>query len=307
MEIVSLQSFSSLDSGLCATIGFFDGVHKGHLFLLNQLQEVARKEQQRSMVITFRNPPRACLQAGFIPQLLTSTEEKLELISQTGIDYCFLLDFTQEIANMTAGEFIRQILSERLNVKNLLIGHDHRFGRGRNEGFEDYVNRGKTCGIEVILAKELSSDVRINSTLIRNKIQNKAIEDANVLLGRPYSLKGKVIHGNQIGQKIGFPTANLSVSEPYKIIPPEGIYAVYTSFDGRTYPGMAYIGKRPTVSKQEEKRIEVHIIDFSGDLYGKTICLEFIKYLRDDQQFESLEELQQQLTKDKGQILGILL
>jgi riboflavin kinase/FMN adenylyltransferase len=311
MEIISLPSFIPSKPEICITIGLFDGVHKGHRFLLDQLQTIAKKKQQKSAIITFRNPPRSYLQADYIPELLTSTEEKLELISQAGIDYCFLLDFTPEIADMTAEKFIREILSGQLNVKNLLIGYDHRFGKNRSEGFDDYVKYGQDCGIDVILAEELDPHLHsstlphphINSTLIRSKIQNKAIAEANALLGYSYSLTGKVIHGNQLGRKIGYPTANLEITESRKIIPSEGIYAVCVTTGENSYPGMAYIGKRPTVSNQEEKRIEVHVLGFSGNLYGKIIRLEFVKYLRDDKQFDSLEELQKQLHQDREDAL----
>lgn len=312
MEIMPLSS--SFPSDICATIGFFDGVHKGHRSLLDQLQVIAKKKQQKSAVITFRNHPRTCLHTDYLPRLLSSTEDKLELIAQLGIDYCFLLDFTPEIANHSAAAFMQNILSERLNVKTLLIGYNHRFGKDRNEGFDDYVKYGKTCGIEVNLAKEYVDalakrqiDKSISSTLIRNHIQNKAIGEANELLGYPYSLEGKVIHGDQLGQKLGFPTANLEISDPRKMTPPEGIYATYVNLDGNTYPGMTYIGNRPTVTNGKEERIEVHIIGYSGNLYGKIIRLEFIKLLRDNRQFDSLEKLQKQLTKDREEALIALI
>ena len=292
---------------ICATIGFFDGVHRGHRFLLEQLQEIAREKQQKSAVITFRNHPRTCLKTDYIPELLTTTEEKLDLIDQAGIDYCFLMDFSSETAQMTAREFIQNFLSEKLNIKTLLIGYDHRFGKDRSEDFDDYVRFGEACGMEVVRTNEYQSDdVSISSTVIRNKIQHKEIAEANKLLGHPYSLAGKVIRGDQLGQKIGFPTANLEIPEAGKIIPPPGIYAVWVILDGKKLPGMAYIGNRPTVSNQKEKRIEVHLIDFSSDLYGKTLRMEFVQYLRDDQTFDSIKQLQEQLTKDKKSTLAQL-
>ena len=300
MEIFTLSLPFIPKSGICATIGFFDGVHGGHRYLLEQLRKMAKEKNQKSAVITFRNHPRTCLQADYIPKLLTSTEEKLNRIAQLGIDYCFLLDFTPDLARMTAEEFISRVLSKKLHIQSLLIGYDHRFGKDRSNGFKDYVRFGQSQGMEVIQAKELHKQKdSISSTLIRHKIRDKAIEEANECLGQPYTLEGKVVRGNQLGQKIGFPTANLEISEPEKLIPPVGIYAVRTHVDGRKYPGMAYIGKRPTVSNEGEERVEVHIIGFSGDLYNSNLQMEFIRFLRDDRRFNSLEELKKQLEIDK--------
>ena len=308
MEIISQYSCSFSKPAVCTTIGFFDGVHYGHQFLLKQLKDIALEKKLKTSVTTFWNHPRTCLQTDFLPKILTSTEEKLERIDQIGIDFCFLLDFTPKIAQMTAEDFIQQVLVEKLNVKTLLIGYDHRFGKDRNEGFDGYVRSGKTCGIDVILAKKLDSQTShaISSTAIRNKIRNKAIAEANQLSGYAYSLSGTVIYGDQIGRKIDYPTANLKVSDLSKVIPSEGVYAVRVILDDNSYPGMAYIGTRPTVSDQREERIEVHIINFSGNLYEKNIRLEFIDYLRDDRHFDSLEELQKQLNRDKEQTLFIL-
>ncbi|MDL2322467.1 riboflavin biosynthesis protein RibF [Bacteroidales bacterium OttesenSCG-928-A17] len=307
MEIISLPSVPTSTSGICATIGFFDGVHRGHQFLLAELRKIAEEKQEKSAVITFRNHPRTRLQTDFIPKLLTSTEEKLELIEENGVDYCILLDFTPEIAQMTAEEFIREILSTQLNVKTLLIGYDHRFGKDRSEGFDDYVRFGQSCGMDVVQASAFE-ECHISSTVIRNKILHQEIREAGFLLGHLYCLTGKVIHGNRLGRKIGFPTANLNIYEPGKIIPPEGIYAVWTLVGGKDiYPGMAYIGKRPTVSNQMEERIEVHLMGFAGNLYGRTIRIEFLEYMRGDQKFDSLEELQKQLYKDQERALLILI
>lgn len=307
MEIISPTSIISPASDICATIGFFDGVHRGHQFLLTELQKIAKEKQQKSAVVTFRNHPRTCLQTDFIPKLLTSTEEKLNRIEEAGVDYCILLDFTPEMAEITAKEFIQEVLCVQINVKTLLIGYDHRFGKNRSEGFDDYVEFGKACGMEVIQASALVN-CRISSTIIRNKIQQKELTEANALLGHPYSLTGKVVRGNQLGREIGFPTANLNILEPGKIIPPDGIYAVWTIVNGKDiYPGMTYVGKRPTVSDQTEERIETHLMGFTGNLYGKKIQLEFIEYIRDDQKFDSLEELQKQLSKDRERALSILI
>lgn len=307
MKILKINDFEQLFAEpLCATIGFFDGVHTGHRFLIRQLKEWAKKTDTASAVITFSQHPRITLKSEFCPGLLTTTDEKIELLESQGIDYCFFLDFTPKIAGLTAEEFIRNILSEKLNVNYLLIGYDHRFGKNRTEGFEDYRQYGERYGIKVIQAEELSKkDHSVSSTFIRNKIRDKEMEAVAQLLSYPYSLKGKVVHGDHIGQKIGFPTANLRPEED-KIIPEIGIYAAWVYWKENRYPGMAYIGSRPTVTSEKEIRVEVHIIGFFGDLYGQVIRLEFIKFLREDQRFPSLEILKKQLERDKEEAIVAL-
>jgi riboflavin kinase/FMN adenylyltransferase len=209
-----------------------------------------------------------------------------------------LLDFTLSLSKLTAKEFIQKKLKEEWYVKLLVIGYDHRFGKNREEDFTDYLKYGKECGIEIVLASELQ-DATISSTLIRNCLLNKKMKEANNMLSYNYRLEGKVIGGNRLGNKIGFPTANLEVSDKNKIIPGEGVYAVRVYWEQNQYDGMVYIGKRPTVSVHGEKRIEVHLFNFSGDLYGETLQLEFVEFLREDKQFESIKKKKKQLSSDR--------
>lgn len=285
---------------VAATIGFFDGVHVGHRFLIRQLKELATSEGLPSVVITFRQHPRFVLQTGYKPGLLCTLEEKTALLSSLDIDFCYLIDFSKELSQLSARAFISDILRKKLGVKQLLIGYDHRFGKDLAEGFPDYVKYGREYGLEVVQAMELPDfATHVSSTVIRNKLTGGYLEEANRLLSYNYSLEGKVIEGNKLGRTTGFPTANLEINDKNKIIPKEGIYAVWVHIGAEKHPGMAYIGKRPTIAPNGELRIEVHILDFSGDLYGKTLRLEFVKYLREDRTFNGLAELQEQLRIDK--------
>jgi riboflavin kinase/FMN adenylyltransferase len=298
MEIIDSNHPFLLNSDTAATIGFFDGVHAGHRFLLEQLKTQAGLRNSPSMVITFRRHPQSVLRPEFQLELLSSLDEKISQLSMTGIDYCLLLDFTPSLSQMNAKEFIQEQLKKEWRVNLLLIGYDHRFGKNRSEGFDDYAGYGKACGMEIIQALELP-DIRISSTHIRNCLLKGKIKEANRLLSHCYRLEGKVVAGNSFGRKIGFPTANLEMPDKNKIVPGEGVYASYVHYSGKKYGGMTYIGKRPTVINQGDRRIEVHLFNFSGDLYGETLQIEFVEFLREDKRFESAEELKQQLFTDR--------
>ena len=298
MEIINSNHPFLLNNETAATIGFFDGVHEGHRFLLKQLRIQAGENKLPSMVITFPQYPQSVLQSEIRQELLNTFNERIELLSLSGIDYCFLLDFTKSLSKLTAKEFIQEKLKKEWNVKLLLIGYNHRFGKNRTEGFEDYVKYGKECGMEIVRASELP-DISASSTYIRSCLLDKKIKEANRMLSYYYRLEGKVIEGNHLGGKIGFPTANLDVNDKNKIIPGEGVYAAWVHWAQKKYNAMAYIGRRPTVAIHGEKRIEIHLFDFSGDLYGETLRVEFVDFLREDKQFKSVEELKKQLIVDK--------
>ena len=298
MEIIYKDHPFLLNNGTMATIGFFDGMHKGHRFLLEQLKKQADVHNLPSMVITFPQYPQSVIQSGIQPELLNTFDERIYRLSLLEIDYCLLMDFTLSLSNLTAKEFIQKKLKEELNVKLLIIGYDHRFGKNREEGFTDYLKYGKECGIEIIQASELPDDF-VSSTHIRNCLLDKKMKEANNMLSYNYRLEGKVIEGNHLGNKIGFPTANLEINDKNKIIPGEGIYAVCVHWEQNKYRGMTYIGKRPTISVHGEKRIDVHLFNFSGDLYGEILQLEFVEFIREDKQFENMEELKKQLNFDR--------
>ena len=305
MELFNSNHPFLLNKEVAATIGFFDGVHAGHRFLLEQLKIQADAHKLPSMAITFLQHPRSVLQSGFQPKLLSTFDERIERLSLSGIDYCLPVDFTQSLSRLSAKEFIQKQLKEKWHVKLLLIGYDHRFGKNRAEGFEDYVKYGKECGMEIIHALELP-DIPVSSTKIRNCLLGKNIEKANRMLSYSYCLEGKVIEGNRFGGKIGFPTANLEITDKNKIIPGDGVYAARIYSGKKKYEGMVYIGNRPTVAVEGEKRIEANVFDFSGDLYGETLRLEFAGFIREDRQFGTVENLTKQLFADRNAAIKAL-
>ena len=287
-------------SGVVATLGFFDGVHAGHRFLIERVKAVALQCGLPSTVITFSDHPRKVLSPDFEPKLLNRYGEKITLLGKTGIEGCFVMDFTTQLSEMSAGTFIKEVLAGEFNVKALVIGYDHRFGKNRMDGFDEYKKSGKACGMEIIQVKPLPrSGQPVSSTVIRNFLLTGNIRLANRLLGYHYNLDGCVVHGNHLGRTIGFPTANVDWSDHYKVMPHDGIYAVWVRVDADWYKGMAYIGDRPSVALDGEKRFEVHLLDFSEELYGSKIRIEFVDYLREDKKFDSLHDLKRQLEQDK--------
>ncbi len=282
--------------GFALTIGFFDGVHQGHRYLLQQLEELAAANGLSAAAVTFDRHPRTVVQPNFVPSLLTTQEEKLALLSKAFSGKIIVLPFTQELSEMTAKEFMQNILREKLNAELLLMGYNHRFGHGgRNP--EDYVTWGHETAIKVCLAKALAGE-KVSSSRIRNLISLGDVKKANNLLGYPYFLTGEVTEGKQIGRQIGFPTANLTLPEQ-KLMPACGVYAVWVTMpDHSKRGGMLCIGHRPTVEQNGEISVEVHIFDFNGNLYGTSISIDFIEKLRDERHFDSLEELQKQLMLD---------
>lgn len=292
---------------LAATIGFFDGVHLGHRFLINELKEVAKARHLPSAVITFSEHPRSVLHSDYQPKLLDSFDEKLERLDSTGIDYCIVLDFTFELSQLTAQDFIGSVLADKLHVETLLIGYDHRFGRDRKDGFEQYVAYGTACGVEVIKASPYDEGrTVVSSSEIRKMLTDGRVEDAARMLSYPYQLQGTIVNGYKVGRKLGFPTANIQVDEPFKIIPGIGVYAVWVYLKGKTYKGMLYIGDRPTLDNGNNITLEVNILDFTGDIYNNEITVAFIYYVRGDVKFGSLDELKEQLGRDRATVDRLL-
>lgn len=295
------------DKKLVATIGFFDGVHLGHRFLINELRQQAARRGLPSAVITFPEHPRAVLHSDYQPKLLNSFEEKLEHLASTGIDYCIVLDFTPALSRLTAEEFITDVLARRLHAGTLLIGYDHRFGHNREDGFDEYVKYGKSCGIDVIKAERYTeNEAAVSSSEIRTMLSRCQVEEASHLLTYPYQLKGSIVSGYKVGRKLGFPTANIQVDEPFKIVPGIGVYAVWVYLNGARYKGMLYIGDRPTLNNGTHITLEVNILNFSGDIYNNEITVAFIYHVRGDIKFGSLEELIAQLERDRDTVGRLL-
>lgn len=298
---------SVLPEPCVATIGFFDGVHRGHRFLIDQVRRVAAVRGMRSALITFPVHPRKVMNRDFQPELLTTRDEKLDLLAGAGVDYCMMLDFTPDVSRLTAREFMTGILKGRYNVHALVIGYDHRFGHNRSEGFEDYCRYGEAVAMEVIRAEACVVDsIRVSSSAIRNFLHEGKVEEANRCLGYDYFLDGTVVGGYQVGRKIGFPTANLQMDDPDKLIPVDGVYAVRVTFDGKTHDGMLSIGNRPTIGNGPERSIEVNIFNFHSDIYDKFIRLSFVQYLRPQLKFDSIEELIGQIRQDQSDVEAIL-
>lgn len=275
-----------------ATIGFFDGVHQGHRYLIRQVMDEAIKRGLKSMVVTFPTHPRKILQPEFHPLLLSMADEKVSMLESEGVDVITLMNFTRELSMMSAKDFMKK-LHDEYNVCVLVIGYDHKFGHNREEGFHDYVRYGKEIGVDVIQALE-EPEGKYSSTAARNALLNGDIDMANAILGYPYFMEGCVVNGFHVGTKIGYPTANISLPED-KLIPKGGVYQVRVE----GHLAMLNIGFRPTLNNGPKMSIEVHIFDFDEDLYGKTIKVEFLKRIRDEIKFGSVQELKQQLVKDE--------
>ena len=281
-----------------ATIGFFDGVHLGHRFLLNQLNLYASKFGLESLVVSFVDSPQRILSPNLDIKLLSTSFEKLAIFSELGLQNCLMLNFDENMAAITSRNFLK-LLHDTYRVQKLLVGYDHRFGSDRLETFEDYVQLGQELGVEVIACSPFSTaDLTVSSSKIRSLLLQGDVIKANELLGSPYMMNGVVISGNQVGRKIGFPTANLQL-DVSKLIPKGGVYSVDVLFKNQCFKGMLNIGTRPTVFGQSQT-IEVHIIDFEKDIYGEILILKFLKRLRDERKFESINELKIQLELDKS-------
>lgn len=304
--IVIRQNEDTIEQGIVATIGFFDGVHVGHRFLIKELQDWGKKLNMPSAVITFPEHPRQVLHSDYRPKLLDTFQEKMERLETTGIDYCIALDFTYELSLYSAADFIR-LLAEEYHVKGLLIGYDHRFGHDRSDGFEQYVEYGGQVGMEVRKASPYEEgNIRVSSSEIRRLLQEGKVEMANALLTYPYQLRGRIVRGYKVGRTIGFPTANIEVDSPYKLLPKVGVYAVWVELLGKRYKGMLYIGKRPTLQNGDNLTIEVNILGFSGNAYNDEITVSFVYAVREDKTFESVEALREQLERDRQTVDKLL-
>lgn len=291
-----------------ATIGFFDGVHRGHQFLISHVISEARRANFCSVVVTFDRHPRQVLQQEYQPELLTTLDEKLRLLRLTGIDDVEVLHFDKQLASLTARDFMQQVLRDRLNVRKLVIGYDNRFGHNRAEGFDDYVRYGRQMGIDVVHNPAfLLGGIKVSSSVVRSFLRDGDVEMAGQCLGRSYAIAGKVVGGYQEGRKIGFPTANLDTSAWGLLIPKGGVYAVrvHVGGDDEWHGAMMDIGTRPTFGGSGVS-LEVNIFDYHGNLYGKTLYVAFVKRVRDELKFSDAAALAAQLGKDETQIRQIL-
>lgn len=291
-----------------ATIGFFDGVHRGHKYLIGNVIDTARREGKQSMVITFDSHPRLVLHKEYRPRLLTTADEKRRRLEATGIDRCVMLHFDERMASLSAYDFMRDVLRDSLNVSTLITGYDNRFGHNRAEGFDDYVRYGRELGIEVVKADAFRlNGVQVSSSVIRSFLSAGEADMAAMCLGYHYTLAGTVAQGYHEGRKLGFPTANIKPADSLKLIPEGGVYAVRVRLDGSTIQldGMMNIGTRPTFNGTETS-LEVNIFDFDGDIYGHDIEVAFYDRLREERRFTSVNKLAEQLQHDKEEAMEIL-
>jgi riboflavin kinase/FMN adenylyltransferase len=290
------------------TIGIFDGVHRGHRFLLDTLVGKARETGGDAVVITFDPHPRIVLDNNPASiSFLSTGDEKISLLNQTGIDHLIILEFTPELSRTRACDFVNEVLVKKIGTRHLIVGHDHRFGFG-GEGNADTI---KDCavesGIEVVqLSGLIAGDTPISSSLIRNALMSGKPEMANDFLGYTYSVKGRVVEGKKLGRNLGFPTANIEPDEIHKLLPSNGVYAVEVKIDRSIYGGMMNIGTNPTVSDERSRSVEVNIFNFNMDIYGKTIEVFFRYRLRDEIKFSTLADLTSQMEVDKKNVMDLL-
>lgn len=296
----SINSYDGSARETVITIGTFDGVHIGHQRIIEMLNLLKNKESEDSLILTFFPHPRRVLDQSNDIKMLTTLEEKIELLDHFKLDRLIIEPFTREFSRLTALEFVRDILVNQLHLKKLVIGYDHHFGKNREGNFEQLAEYGELYDFEVIeIPAQEIQDVAVSSTKVRKAIEIGDMETANTYLGYPYRLTGTIVSGKGLGRKMSFPTVNLSIVEDYKLIPLRGVYVVRTMIGHKQVFGMMNIGYRPTVGGQGQT-IEIHLLDFDGDLYGSKMQIEILSRLRDERKFESMHELGSQLKKDEA-------
>ena len=297
-EITDITTFTTQQPTVL-TIGTFDGVHLGHQKIIERVVTTARQEGLLATIFTFFPHPRMVVQHDKSLKLIHTLEEKKQLLQQLGVDLLVVQPFNEAFAQLTAEEFVSTILVQHLNVKKVIIGYDHRFGRNRTANINDMRLFGEKYGfaVEEISVQEVD-EVSVSSTKIREALNKGDVTTAEHYLGTPYSLTGRVVHGLKLGRTLGYPTANIQVTEEYKLIPKDGVYAVYSYIDGRKVYGMMSIGKNPTIEGKGAS-IEVYFFDFNGDLYDQKLTIEFVQYLREEQKFATIDLLKKQLQDDE--------
>ena len=288
------------------TIGTFDGVHVGHRKILDQLISESKKKGLKSVLLTFFPHPRMVIQANNSIKLINTIEERIEILSKTDLDYLVIHPFDKEFSNLGAFDFVRDVLVNQLNVKELVVGYDHRFGKNREGDFEQLKEYSHTFdfNIKEIKAQDINNTA-VSSTKIRTALKSGDIQTANQFLTTPFFIHGTVVKGQQLGNTIGFPTANIEIPQVYKLTPKNGAYIIKATHKENIYYGMLNIGNRPTVSGKN-KTIEAHLFNFDSDIYGNDIKIEFLQFLREEQNFKSIEGLKEQLEKDKKDSLEYL-
>lgn len=289
------------------TVGTFDGVHIGHQMIIKRMQEIADSICGETVLLTFDPHPRLVIYPDSKNlKFINTTKRKLELLEKAGVQHLIIIKFTREFSKNTSDEFIKNIIVDKIHTKKLIIGYDHHFGRNRLGDFNTLYDLGKKYGFDVErISAQSVNNINISSTKIRKALNEGKVHVANQLLGYEYSITGKVIQGQKIGRKIGFPTANIELDDKYKLITANGVYACRIEWEGKIYKGMGNIGIRPTVN-HSNLTIEVHIFEFNKEIYDECITIYFVDRLRDERKFENLEALRQQLIKDRDSVKELL-
>jgi riboflavin kinase / FMN adenylyltransferase len=299
------QDFKS-DKKTIVTIGTFDGVHIGHKKIIDKIVQNCKSENVESIILTFFPHPRMVLNENSDIKLLNTIAEKSELLAKNGIQNLVIQNFNTAFSELSAEEFVANVLVKQLNIQKIIIGHDHHFGKNRSANINDLIIFGKKYNFEVEqISVEEIDDVAISSTKIRNAIIDGNIALANEYLGYNYQISGNVIKGKQLGRTIGFPTANINLEENYKLIPKFGVYIVKSFFENKTIFGIMNIGLKPTFD-EKNVTIEVHFLDFNADLYNKKITVSILEFIREEQKFDGIDELKSQIEKDKIFALNFL-
>lgn len=305
MQVLKSLDAVRFDSETVLTMGAFDGVHSGHQAIIRSLTETAQRTQCRSLLISFAPHPQSVVMPGSI-RLLTTDDEKLSLLQQTGVDELLVIPFTEAFSQIPPDRFAEEILIQKIGLKTIILGNGHTFGKGKKGGQDILQKLSERHGFQVrFVPPVLVADKPVSSTRIRQLLDEGDVAGAKSLLGRWYSISGVVASGSGIGAKIGFPTANVQVGHPLKLIPKDGIYAVKVLPGEQSYIGTCNVGFSPTI-KGALREIEVHIHDYQGNLYGQSIRVEFIARLRDEQKFETVDDLVRQIKQDKQKTIDIV-
>lgn len=300
MKIKTAADYKRIKNSV-VTIGTFDGVHVGHQKIINRLVHIAETNKLQALVLTFFPHPRMVVQKDSSIKLINTIDEKAAKLQQLGVDHLVLKEFTKTFSRLSALEYVRDVLVNKLKVKHIIVGYDHHFGRNRTATIEDLIEFGKFYGFEVtqIDAQEVG-DVAVSSTKIRAALREGNMRVANDFLGYNFMLTGTVVKGKGLGANLSFPTANIFIEEPYKLIPKQGVYLVQSKIENQLVYGMMNIGKNPTVSQDNKTHIEVHFFNLDANLYTKTLKIELLEHLRSEIKFPNIEALKVQLEKDKA-------
>lgn len=302
-----VDEFTPLANAIVTT-GTYDGVHKGHRKILQALVETARENGGESVVITFWPHPRKIIGSGNTEEIksLSTLDEKIEILSSLGIDHLLVIPFNREFSELSSEEFIHSVLIRRIGTKKLVIGYDHKFGKNREGSFEYLKENSTSFGFDIQeIPRQDLNDIAVSSTEIRKAITKGDVSSAALYLEQPYRIKGIVVKGRQLGRTIGFPTANIKIDDSEKLIPTDGVYAVYVKYKNEIFKGMLNIGFRPTV-EGIGKTIEVHILNFDKEIYGEELEIQFIRFIRQEQKFDGIDKLKAQLEVDKRTVSEML-